>query len=100
MSGLPAAASANRTRWAWPIESWSLRRSSRSVIPAAAARSRSGYHFSTIVPLRRRSVFQDLCVCGIVRGSPKQAMRLLSPNRVIEEIWSSEIVNTSIPLAR
>jgi hypothetical protein len=47
-----------------------------------------------------RSDLQGLCESRIVRGRPKQAKRLLSPNRVIDEIWSSETVNTKIPLAR
>jgi hypothetical protein len=52
------------------------------------------------VDLLGRPVVQGFGECGIVRGRPKPAKRLLSPNLVIEEIWSSEIVNTMIPLAR
>jgi hypothetical protein len=68
--------------------------------PAAQRLRRAGpYRLLNVGPLGR-SDLQGLCESRIVRGRPKHAKRLLSPNRVIDEIWSSETVNTKIPLAR
>ncbi len=41
-SGSPASATAKRTRWVWPPESLSTRRSAYAVIPARASASATG----------------------------------------------------------
>lgn len=84
----------------WPGKlKFSLPWADRPELSYLVSASLNKSHLVNADPLRR-PVPQGLGGCRIVRGKPKQAKRLLSPNRVIEETWSSEIVSTKIPLAR